>query len=80
MLLSHDVASGDMRLVRPYQIEGELEPAFPVSAGIDSDQKILQGHFCLTTGSKRKRLEFTQNASRSSPSAGFGQYSTQLGF
>jgi hypothetical protein len=39
-----------MRVVRPYQVEGELEPAFPVSAGIDADQNILQGHFCLSTG------------------------------
>jgi hypothetical protein len=65
MLLSHHVASGDMRLVRPYQVEGELEPAFPLGAGIDSDQEILQGHLCLTTGSKRKRREFAGIASQS---------------
>src|SRR5205814_7703361 len=30
MLLSHHVASGNMRLMRPHQVEGELKPAFPV--------------------------------------------------
>jgi len=64
MLLSHDLASGDVRLVRSYQVEGELEPAFPGCAGIDADQDILQSHFCLTTVFKARTS---------------GQYSTQIG-
>ena len=52
MPLSHDVASRDMRLMRPYQVEGELETAFPGSAGKGSafvrsnSRRLSSGCFC----------------------------------
>src|SRR5271156_666875 len=62
MLLSHDAARGDMRLVGPYQVESEFEPAFPGRAGIDADQDVLQNHFFLPTGSQRKRQKFARRS------------------